>query len=169
MRHPFTLVFVAISVLSFLTGFSLVRHRTKPIPVNPQAESKSPDVRILRIPSIGVTLPIIPAQITDGMWQTTDKGISHAATTPAPGTTGNSVLYGHNWPNLFGNLTKIKPGDEITVHYGGNSVTYMVRFTAIVDPGVTSVFTATNDTRLTVYTCTGFLDAKRFVVTAIKT
>ena len=121
----------------------------------------------IRIPSIGVKLPIIPSQFTNNQFQTTNDGVSYLASTPLPGTIGNSVMYGHNWPNLLGDLPKIKTGDLIVVEQGNKITRFTVAFINVVSANETHVQQNTNDIRLTIYTCTGFFDSKRFVVKAI--
>jgi sortase (surface protein transpeptidase) len=46
---------------------------------------------------------------------------------------------------------------------------FKVEYTATVDPSQTYIIDNTKDTRITLYTCTGFLDSKRFVVVAFPT
>jgi LPXTG-site transpeptidase (sortase) family protein len=121
----------------------------------------------IRIPSIGVDVPIIGSRIIDGEWQTTTQGVSYLETSPIPGFVGNSILYGHNWPVLLGNLPKISVGDKIIVSYLPNHTeTFTVGLTARVSPKQVSILANTTDRRITIYTCDGFLDSERFVATA---
>jgi LPXTG-site transpeptidase (sortase) family protein len=116
------------------------------------------------IDTINVHLPVIA--VTN--WKVSNNGVSYLASTPIPGSTGNSVLYGHNWKSLLGNLPNIKRGEYITIKYvNGITKEFIVTDLQIVDPNRTEVLENTTDTRLTLYTCTGFLDRKRFVVTAV--
>lgn len=122
----------------------------------------------ISIKNLNVSLPIVPAEITEGSWDTTDKGASYLATSPIPGESGNSVIYAHNWTSLFGNLTNIIPGDEVEIEFGDKSTkTFVVKLTSTVTPETTSILAPTNDKRITLYTCTGFLDSHRFVAVAI--
>lgn len=123
---------------------------------------------VIRLPSLDLELPIIPTELVDSKWQATSEGVSYLTTTPQPGETGNSIMYGHNWPNLLGRLTQVKPGQTIEVLFSdGNKSTFEIAFTTVVTPDQTHILNQTDDRRLTLYTCTGFLDSKRFVVTAI--
>ena len=72
------------------------------------------------IPSLNMDLEIFPARIIRSSWETTTQGISHLSSSPIPGEKGNSILYGHNWTNLLGNLTKIRPGDTINIVYNNS-------------------------------------------------
>ncbi|OGM25934.1 hypothetical protein A2627_02300 [Candidatus Woesebacteria bacterium RIFCSPHIGHO2_01_FULL_39_28] len=122
----------------------------------------------IEIPSISINLPIFPSKIENGRWESTKKGVSYLLTSPTPGEVGNSILYGHDFPNLLGNLPKIKPGDEIFVRYkNANPKKFIVEYTQVVSPKDSSVLNQTQDSRITLYTCTGFLDSKRFIAVAL--
>jgi len=120
------------------------------------------------IADLNIRLPIYPAKIQNNKWEATTKGASYLVSSSIPGDVGNSIIYGHNWTNLLGALPKIKPGQKIEIILDNNEKrTFTVENTSIVAPSQTSVLEGTSDKRITLYTCTGFLDSKRFVVTAI--
>jgi len=120
------------------------------------------------IPSLKIQLPIYPAQIRGNSWEATTKGISYLVSSPIPGEAGNSILYGHNWDSLLGRLQNIKPGEKIKVAYDDKTTkTFVVAYISIVDPSHTEILAPSSDSRITLYTCTGFLDSRRFVATAI--
>ena len=122
----------------------------------------------ITIPVLSIELEIYPAKIKNNNWDATTKGVSYLSSSPVPGEAGNSILYGHNFPNLLGNLPKIKPGDEIKVTLSdGQKRTFVVEYTSVVTPGQTEILKSSNDIRITLYTCTGFLDSKRFVAVAL--
>ncbi|MBI4080860.1 MAG: sortase [Candidatus Levybacteria bacterium] len=122
----------------------------------------------LTIPSIQKTLPVIPMTLQNSTWSVTPDGVSYLSTSPLPGNPGNSILYGHNWPNLLGKLVLVKPGDSLLLTFkDGKTKQFTVQTTQEVSPSDTSVLKNTPDRRLTLYTCSGFLDSKRFVVTAV--
>ena len=122
----------------------------------------------IQLADANISLPVFPANITKGKWETTTEGVSYLITSALPGQKGNSVFYGHNWPNLLGNLSRVMPGQSIRVILkDGTLVTYEVKFVTIVSPDQTHIIGPSNDKRLTIYTCTGWFDAKRLVVTAI--
>jgi len=127
----------------------------------------TPQSRLI-IPSLNIDVEIIPSKITNNNWEETDRGISHLSSSPFPGEKGNSILYGHNWANLLGNLTRIKPGAEIRiVSSNKEKKVFIAKYVSVVGPNDTEILFNTNDSRITLYTCTGFLDTKRFVVTAL--
>lgn len=120
------------------------------------------------INDLKIHLPIYPSEIKNNRWETTTKGVSYLTYSPIPGSIGNSIIYGHNYENLFGPLTKIKPGEEIKIIFADKSIkSFKVKYTQTVTPDQTHILNQTKDKRITVYTCTGFLDLKRFVAVAI--
>lgn len=122
----------------------------------------------IRIPSLNIDLPIIEATINKNKWATTNDGVSYLETSPLPGYKGNSILYGHNWNNLLGKLKYIKPGEKIEIAYSNGTIKkFSVNTMGVVTPDQTHVLLPSKDVRITLYTCTGFLDSKRLVVTAL--
>jgi LPXTG-site transpeptidase (sortase) family protein len=121
----------------------------------------------LKIDSINLSLVITESEIKNNQWQASTNSVSHLKTSPVPGEKGNSILYGHNWPNLLGDLSKVKPGDIITIIYNDNSASFFeVEYLTKVGPEDSSILKASEDNRITLYTCTGFLDSQRLVVVA---
>lgn len=120
--------------------------------------SKNYPNRII-VPDLSIDLPIISRPTT--------TGVSYLSSSPLPGEVGNSILYGHNWPSLLGSLRKAKVGQVITIKFEDSSArSFKVIKTLEVTPNQSEVLDQTNDARLTIYTCSGFLDSKRFVVVA---
>jgi LPXTG-site transpeptidase (sortase) family protein len=171
MKRYFDTVILGLGIVFLLFGCYLVWERTAPVnkvragSVSTQSTSAFP-FRLV-IPNHNIDVPIVASNITNGSWETTREGVSYLTSTALPGEAGNSVIYGHNWPNLLGNLKNVKPGDKIDVYKGGEKYTYTVHYTMVVSPDQTHITFDTSDSRLTVYTCTGFLDAKRFVAVGI--
>lgn len=122
----------------------------------------------LSIPNAEVHLPIFPSVVSGNSWQTTERGVSYLKSTPIPGHKGNAVLYGHNWPNLLGPLHSVKVGDTIIVNYPEEKkLHFKVAYITVVTPEQVKILDNSDDVRLTIYTCTGFLDSKRLVITAV--
>ncbi len=173
MKRLVSTLFISIGCISLLLGSffaiqkssaSRLAFATAPVGVHETAESQA--TRIV-IKSVGVSLPVSEAVIKDNTWEVSTTGVSHLQTSPAPGEKGNSIIYGHNWASLLGSLPQVKPGETITVQYADRKEKlFTVWYTAIVSPSETAIVFPTKDTRLTLYTCTGFLDSKRFVVIA---
>lgn len=177
MRLFLTRLFLFIGLLCFIFLGMLLYQRYRP---NPLAFQGAVFTRVLsstyqasptrlQIPEVDVDLPIVLSEIEGTTWQTTERGVSYLKSSPLPGEKGNAVLYGHNWPNLLGALRQIRIGDKITVSYlDGHAVLFTVAYITVVSPDMVKILENSSDSRLTIYTCTGFLDSKRFVVTAVK-
>jgi len=122
----------------------------------------------LLIPSLKVDLPVVESEIIDGVWSVSSSGVSHLSQSVSPGLPGNSIFYGHNWRRLLGNLKKIKLNDEITLsEKTGRSLTFSVAGITEVDPEDVSILDSSSNAAITIYTCSGFMDSKRLVVTGI--
>lgn len=84
----------------------------------------------LTIPAIGLRTPIFEGVYEDAL----RDGPGHWPGTPAPGTTGNSVISGHRStetrPFLY--LDRLAAGDTITITHGGERFRYAVDDVTIV-------------------------------------
>ncbi|HSW96547.1 MAG TPA: sortase [Candidatus Saccharimonadales bacterium] len=119
------------------------------------------------IKDVNIDLPVVPAIFSNGTFQTTSEGASYLTSSPIPGDQGNSVIYAHNWSNLFGNLTNVKPGEKITIIFNNRSQkVFTIIETKTVSAYQTNILQPTQDKQITVFTCANFLDADRFVVIA---
>lgn len=181
MRKLFSNIFILLGIALFAVGAYFVWERNSPSRISfnsPPPPQKGSLVEgavtaggrpvAIKIPSINKELEIVPAEIINNRWESTKKGVSYLATSPIPGETGNSILYGHNYPNILKDLTKVKVGDEITIVFeNGGERKFEVHFTQEVGPNQSSILNPTDDKRITLYTCSGFFDSKRFVVTAL--
>jgi len=178
-KYPSVWVVAAALTAALILNRLYLRYRVIPIEysvvppsiMDQTSELESPVATpiypFIRIEQLGLTLPIYPATVVGGKWETTAKGISHASNSAGFGSTGNAVIYGHNWPNMLKRLPDLKPGDLITVQTSESEViTYTVTYTATIAPGDTSLTRSTTDSRLTLYTCIGLLDRDRYVVVA---
>ena len=135
--------------------------------LNNGGQEKSIRPVFLEIKDLKINLPIYEAEIIKGRWQATTKGISYLSSSGIPGEVGNSILYSHNWSSLLGPLTKAKPGQKIIITFdNGRKEKFVVEHTQEVGTDNTEILSQTEDSRLTLYTCSGFLDTKRFVVSA---
>jgi len=113
------------------------------------------------------TLNIEDARIENGIWSTSDTGVSHLDTSARPGEGNNIVLYAHNTKPLFGSLKTIKIGDRITLRNDlGDIYEYDVTNTLTVLPTQIEAVLPTESEQLTLYTCTGLFDSHRFIVQA---
>jgi len=169
-------VLVFLGLISTIFGLYLAWQRINPERISfntpkfdsPNLQKKTNLTPIeIKMGEQSIDLPIYPASINGTSWETTTKGVSYLKNTPTPGEIGNSVMYGHNWTNLLGPLVRAKPGQKIEITYSdGSRKNFEITFTQTVSPDQTFILNNTNDRRITIYTCTGFLDSKRFVVVA---
>lgn len=119
----------------------------------------------IRIPAINVNAPIVQG---DG-WEQLKKGVGQHPGTPNPGETGNIVLSAHNdvFGEIFRDLDKLEPGDEVIVQTQQKTYTYIVRQTQIVEPTRVEVMDPTREPVVTLISCYPYLvDDQRIVVTA---
>lgn len=121
----------------------------------------------ISIPNVRIGLPLYPAKIENNVWETTSTGASYLISSPLPGVKGNSIIYAHDWSNLFGNLLYVQNGDEVIVEFNdGSKSVFIIDSTKVVAYNDASVLDETDEPVLTLYTCTGFLDSQRFVAVA---
>ncbi len=120
------------------------------------------------IPSAHIWLPVFLTNVENHTWKTSNSGVSFLSNGIKPGDHGNAVFYGHNWPNLLGNLKLVTPGDTIQIISNTGVIQdFTVSTVQQVSPLDISVLKQTEDKRITVYTCIGFLDSRRLVVVAV--
>ncbi len=102
-------------------------------------------------------------------WEQLKKGVAQKIGSAGPGQIGNMALAGHNdiYGEVFRNLDKLSPGDEITVSTQRQSYTYVVRDTKVVDPTEVWVLEPTNFASVTLISCYPYrVNSKRIVVFA---
>ncbi len=141
---------------------SLVSVRaTAPVPVD------SDTGRIIRIgiAAIGVDAPVVQGDD----WEALKTGVGLNASSGIPGKPGNVILSGHNdiFGQVFRELDRLVPGDEIMLLTEKNAYTYIVTGTQIVQPSQVEVMRQTEDSTLTLISCYPYLvDTQRIVVSA---
>lgn len=123
----------------------------------------------IAIASIGLNEVILDGPnsglINDGAYR------QYHTSTPDQGS--NTVITGHRFtysPSVaapFYHLDKVKVGEEIVVAWGGKVYRYKVVETKVVEPTEIGVEAPTEDSTLTLYTCTPLWTAeKRLVIVA---
>lgn len=121
----------------------------KSLPARP---TNRPDEELI-IPSIALDEKIVEGKSI----YTVDKGVWHWPKGASPGQTGNTVLIGHRWtykgPAVFAHMDLVKAGDNITLVWHGQKLSYTVSQTKLVNPNDTSIIQPTKDKRITIYTC----------------
>jgi sortase A len=102
-------------------------------------------------------------------WEQLKKGVGQHVGSVNPGQAGNVVLSAHNdiYGELFRDLGRLKPGDEITLTTASHDYLYRVTGSVITEPTDVSVMDATSRPTLTLISCYPYLvDNERIVVFA---
>ncbi len=139
------------------TPIDLLTGGDSPAEVDPLAGMK------LVIPRLAVEAALIEAPFVARQWDVSFlRGeVAHLEGTAYPGQPGNAVLAGHitipgaGW-GPFQELALLQPGDHVFILQGDHTFKYEVQENVIVDQGDVHVAFPTDDTRLTLLTCTGW-------------
>jgi len=102
-------------------------------------------------------------------WEQLKKGVAQHIGSANPGEAGNVVLSAHNdiFGELFRDLDRLKPGDDVVLSTGVQDFTYKVTGLQIVEPTFVSVMEPTTRPTITLISCYPYLiDTQRIVVTA---
>lgn len=170
MKSFVSKTFIALGLVFILFSLALFVERFIPTTVkNSEAVEQSlvSQPVSITINSIGVNLPVLPASRDNSKFTTTKEGVSYLTDSVLPGLKGNSVFYGHNWPSLLGNLKNTKKGDLIELRYADGQIKFFTVDLIIEMPAKdVSIDSDAEQPILTIYTCSGFLDTKRIIVTA---
>lgn len=119
----------------------------------------------IQIPAIQVDAPVVQG---DG-WEQLKKGVGQHAGTANPGEKGNAVLSAHNdiFGEIFRDLDRLQPGDQIILFTNQRSYTYLVVDTLVVEPTDVEVMASTSQPNVTLISCYPYLvDDQRIVVKA---
>lgn len=126
----------------------------------------SPEYAVnLKIAAINVFAPIVQG---DG-WEQLKKGVGLHSGSVNPGQPGNIVLSAHNdvFGEIFRDLDKLKPRDEVILYTQQKAYTYIVRQIRYVEPTQVEVMDQTHDAVVTLISCYPYMvDKQRIVVTA---
>jgi sortase A len=102
-------------------------------------------------------------------WEQLKKGIAQHLGTADPGQPGNMVVSAHNdiFGEIFRELDRLKPGDEVQVFTASQKFTYRISGTRLVPPTEVNVMNPTVSPTLTLISCYPYLvDTQRIVVFA---
>jgi len=125
----------------------------------------APAIGILRIPKIGVEVPVLEG--TDDL--SLNRGVGRIAGTATLGESGNIGIAGHR-DGFFRGLKDVGPGDRIELVTPKQTDTYVIDQITIVDPDDVSVLGPRPRPSLTLVTCYPFYFVgsapKRYIVQA---
>ncbi len=165
------LIFIGFLLIMYVASknfdFSLYKQVKEAQKQNQIEEKKAYKTVKIAIAKINKDLDITDGTFDGKRWVVSERGVSYYTNSSLPQQGGNTVLYGHNKAAILGGLTVMKPGDKIDLTLNnGEVVTYEVFETKTIKPTDVDILNQTTDQRLTIYTCSGFLDSARFVVLA---
>jgi LPXTG-site transpeptidase (sortase) family protein len=126
------------------------------------ARRRTPITRVV-LPSIGVAAEVVPARrVRSGAahtWEVPAHRAGHADQTAGAGEAGNAVLFGHvssrDAGNVFKDLDRLRPGDEVEIVGEERSYSYRVLELRRVPRDDMSVVGPADTPVLTLITCTG--------------
>ena len=121
------------------------------------------------ITSLNIDLPVREAKIINGYWEVFPDSAAFGLGSAYPEENGNQVIFAHARKDLFEPLKDIKPGAKIIVMTNEKWFAYTVDEIKEVTPNQTEVIAASDEAKLTLYTCSGYADSKRLIVTAKRT
>jgi len=119
----------------------------------------------IQIPALKIDAPVVQG---DG-WEQLKKGVAQHIGSANPGDSGNVVLSAHNdvYGELFRNLDKLQPGDQVVLYTQQRQYVYIVDRTEIVEPTAVEVMASTGVPSVTLISCYPYLvDKQRIVVFA---
>lgn len=131
----------------------------------PLPTSSPQNVVNIKISAISVFAPVVQG---DG-WEQLKKGVGQHVGSVNPGESGNIILSAHNdvFGEIFRDLDKLKPGDEVILYTQQKAYTYIIRQTQIVEPTQIEVMSPTHEPVVTLISCYPYMvDKQRIVITA---
>lgn len=113
----------------------------------------------IEFPQRNISVGVAPGYFNPSSksWTLSNDKAHFATVTPEPNNkTGNTFIYGHNIPEIFGRLTEAALGDTATITTtNGHTFTYKLVAIRDVDPNDTSAIQDHKAPILTVQTCSG--------------
>ncbi len=162
---------ITSGLVLLLIFFGWRYHQIRILSFNAQKinSTKSTGIKPVYVKSypVGVDIEVGQTTINNGVWAILPDKVSYLIDSAGIGDSGNIIMYGHNNDDIFGPIRWIKMGAIIEVTGSDSKVyQYEVVKTDTVDPNNLEYIKNTDEEILTLYTCTGFLDSKRFIVVA---
>jgi sortase A len=134
---------------------------------NTLADPPPPPLAVLRIPRIGLEVPVLRGTTEWAL----NRAVGHIEGTAAPGADGNSAIAGHR-DGFFRALKNLEAGDVIEVETLGGKEVYHVERLWVVAPEDVWVLDSTPTRSLTLVTCYPFYHVGpaplRYIVRAVR-
>lgn len=119
----------------------------------------------INIPELKINKEILPGvyDTATNSWIVSDSGVHFAHPSSPPNDyIGNTLIYGHNNKFTFGPLQYLEEGDIAEVTTDNNlNFTYVYKRVVDFDPNDTSIFDYKGKPKLSLQTCTGWLNQIR--------
>ncbi len=130
------------------------------------APQSAPHPKKIVIPSLNIDLDVEKSEVVGGFWKVFIDKAGWGEGSGYPGQPGNQVIFAHAREGLFLPLRSIEVGTEVYILTDSGWYNYRVSDIKEVNPDQTEVIEPTEDETLTLYTCSGYKDSKRLIVTA---
>ena len=157
-----------VSTQNFATAVAASAPKTPTPTPTPVARIEGNPVKI-EVPSANINLSVIKGYYNPKTqtWTLTNNKAQYAVMTPwANNTEGNTFIYGHDIPQVFARLNRIKPGDKVILTTDNNHrFTYSFRSAYETTPRDDSLFHYTGAPILTLQTCSGLWSQNRKLFT----
>jgi LPXTG-site transpeptidase (sortase) family protein len=150
--------------IAFVAVVTMIAYAFSPQQVRALSFTQEP-TRII-IPTADIDLSVQTAKIAYNTWEVSSTTASFGQGSAIPGTLGNTVIFAHARPGLFGTLPQVTVGDQIHVFTSTDWFAYQVTEVLVVNPDDTQVIKYRNATELTLFTCIGRYDSHRLVIKA---
>lgn len=116
-----------------------------------------------------IDVPVKVAPFLNNQWVIAAQGATYLGQSAGIGEPGNMIIYGHNRREILGNIRILKGGERMTiVGSDEKEYDYRVVWSREVDPADTVWLQSTPEHALIMFTCSGFMDSKRFIVRAVQ-
>jgi|GEM_PF-1936028 len=145
-----------------VTGFT--PSQMTELPAQPIEKEYAKSELTLKIPSLGVNLPIVGVKLDENGWDVTWLGnnAGYLEGSAYPTWNGNSILTSHvtdpnGKPGPFAYVNELRDGDKVYIHNDGFIYVYEVRESSLISPrSIKTLFKSEEDAWLTLVTCENF-------------
>lgn len=176
--RPLDIGKILLGVLSIFIGLYVYRVESEstalaqsfseePVTVLGLSSQYVPDVKYpIHIRAGDISLPVRKASVVSGYWEVFEDSAAWGEGSGIPGEIGNIVIFAHAKEGLFLPLRTLTYGDIVTITTKEAQYMYLVTDIKEVSPKDTSVIGTSTEEIVTLYTCSGYRDTKRLIVTA---
>jgi LPXTG-site transpeptidase (sortase) family protein len=165
-----TRVLIITGILLFIFGISV-----KVIPqvlASPEPEVKQQvvtpeDLVKINIPNANVQSNVVEGAVDGDVWKLVNNAVLTIKIANPDKSKTATLIYGHNFKNLFQNLKDVQVGDNIYLtNEKGEVFIYQVYSKEDINPKQVDKLSPQIDHELILYTCDGILDTQRVLVKA---